>query len=166
MKRQYLLIALLLTICLFIYLFYRTERTLINGIVIWLISAPTYTGLKTAITQGLPLSNIIIYSLPEGLWIFCITLTSKPYYIEINRLRVNFVYIPLIFCCTLEMLQLFHLAKGQFDLMDVVIFLLCWIVGRYSLNKRIGEHRFFTEISLNTLVFVLSYSIVYLAHVF
>jgi hypothetical protein len=166
MKKQYIPIAISLSISLFIYLFYRTERTAVNELVIWLISIETYTSLKTIISNSLPLSDIIIYSLPEGLWIFCITLTSKPYYISWNSWRMDCVYLPLIFCFSLEILQLIHITNGRFDFMDIGFFVLFWIFGRYVLSERNVKRHVFTTLNSKTIFCLASYCIVYLAHVF
>jgi hypothetical protein len=166
MKKEYILIGISLLISLFIYLFYRTEKTLVNELVIRLISVEAYTRLKAVIVHTLPLNNVVIYSLPEGLWIFCITLTSKPYYIGRNTWRMDCIYIPLIFCFSLEILQLFHVTNGRFDIMDIGIFVLFWLLGRYGLPDSPGKQHIFTRVNSNTFVCWVSYGIVYLAHVF
>jgi hypothetical protein len=165
MKKRYILIGLSLFISLFIYLFYRTERTIVNEIVIGLISKATYTSLKATIAHSLPLNDVMIYSLPGGLWIFCITLTSKPYYIDLNRWRIDCVYIPLIFCCSLEMLQLIHLTNGRFDFMDIVFFVSFWLLGRSDSSGCIEKRHILTTLNSETILCLVSYSIVYLAHV-
>jgi hypothetical protein len=166
MKKEYLLIGLSLLISLFIYLFYRTERTLVNELVIRLMSLETYKNLKASIVHTIPLNDVADYSLPEGLWIFCITLTSKPFYIRLYRWRIDCVYIPLIFCLSLEMLQLLHVTNGRFDLMDIGIFVLFWLLGRCKLNEGIEKRHLWTQINGKTWVCLSSYGIVYLAHVF
>lgn len=165
MKRQYLLIGILLLISLFIYLFYRTERTVVNEIAIWLISSPTYASLKAAIVHRLPLHDIIIYSLPEGLWIFCITLTSKPYHVDLKNRRIDCTYIPLIFCCALEILQLLHVTNGRFDVMDMVVFVLFWSFARYGFTAHMEKRNILATLNAKTVVCLISYGIVYLAHV-
>jgi len=165
MKKQYVLIGLSLLISLFIYLFYRTERTVVNELVIRLISVETYMNLKTSILRILPLNDVAVYSLPEGLWMFCITLTSKPYYIRLNGWRIDCVCIPLIFCLTLEMLQLLHVTNGRFDLMDIGIFVLFWLLGRFKLNEGVEKRHLWTQMNGKTWVCLSSYGIVYLAHV-
>ena len=77
MKKYIPILALCLSACLFIYVFYRTEKTLVNYIATALLSKEGYKGVKEIIVSVLPLKDIIIYSLPEGLWVFCITITSS-----------------------------------------------------------------------------------------
>jgi hypothetical protein len=165
MKRQYVLIGVLLFISLWIYLFYRTERTVVNEILIFVISKATYTNLRASVTESLPLNDLVIYSLPEGLWIFCITLTSKPYYISLNKFRLDCMYVPLILCFSLEVLQLLHVTKGRFDFMDICVFVLFWFSGSYCLTQRHEKRHILSNWSSNNIVCLLSYAIVYLAHV-
>lgn len=165
MNKQYILIIILLINSLFIYLFYRTEKTLINELFISLTSIQTYSSLKSAIVYEAPLNNLVIYSLPEGLWMFCITLTSKPYYIGLGRLRISGIYIPLIICLSLEMLQLLHFTNGRFDIMDVSTFLLFWFLGLYYPYEGVKKQNILTTFDMKTILCLVSYSIVYFAHV-
>ena len=151
--------------CLFIYMFYRTDSTVVNELCIRLISLEDYTNLKSLIVGRLPLHPVIIYSLPEGLWIFCITLTSKPYYIAWKKWRLDCVYIPLMFCFSLEILQLVHLTNGRFDLMDICLFMLFWLLGRHVLNQPDEKRNLINELNTKMMICVASYGIVYLAHV-
>lgn len=165
MKRNYILIGISLLISLFIYLFYRTDRTIVNEIVIRLISFDKYTTLKAHIVKILPLHNMVIYSLPEALWIFCITLTSKPYYVRLNNRRFDCLFIPLIFCITLEILQLFHITNGRFDFMDIGMSVIFWILGSYILGNEPEKQDILTRPNPKMIVCLVSYCIVYLAHV-
>jgi hypothetical protein len=138
----------------------------VNQILIRIISLDTYRALKANIARALPLKDVVIYSLPEGLWVFCITLTSKPFYIRLNKRRFNCVFIPLIFSVGLEMLQLFHITRGRFDFMDIGVSVIFWILGAYVLKDRAEKRNIFTWPDSKTIVFLASYAIVYLAHVF
>jgi hypothetical protein len=158
-------ICVSLFLSLFIYLFYRTDRTVVNEIVIRIISFTTYTILKSHIVKVLPLNNIVIYSLPEGLWVFCITLTSKPYYIRLNKWRIDCLFIPIISCVTLEILQLLHIANGRFDFMDIGVSVMFWILGIYIFSDKSEKQNILIRPNFKTVVCLASYSIVYLAHV-
>lgn len=166
MKKEDVLVGLSLLISLFIYLFYRTERTLVNELFLRLISASTYTHLKTIIVRSLPLNALVIYSIPEGLWMFCITMTSKPYYIRLFQHRIACWYIPLVFCFSLEFLQLIHITNGRFDYMDIVIFVPFWLLGRYCFPDKNEKQHILASINTKTLFCFVSYGLVYLAHVF
>lgn len=166
MKSKYTSIALTLLISLFIYLFYRTNRTLVNQLLISIISFQRYSHLKTIITQTLPLPPLIIYSLPEGLWVFCITLTSKKYFISVQGYIIKLVCLPLAFSIGLELLQLLHITNGRFDVMDILVAISGWLAGRYLYNKDTDLQNVFSRLDLNAIACVGSYCIVYLAHVF
>jgi len=131
-----------------------------------MISSENYAILKIRIRSALPLNDTIIYSLPEGLWILCITLTSKSYYIRLKNLRIDCVYIPLLFCITLEFLQLFHITNGQFDLIDIAFCILFWILGIFLFNDKTEQQNILLRPNVQAIVCLASYCIVYLAHVF
>ncbi|MDT3402361.1 hypothetical protein [Mucilaginibacter terrae] len=166
MRKQYALITTALLISLFIYLFYRTEKTLVNQLLVWLISVEAYTHIKAVVVNTLPLNNVVVYSLPEGLWIFCITLTSKTYHFIIFGRRFNCLYMPLLFCLSLEILQMTHVTNGRFDWMDIGMSILFWLPGCYGFNPKEEKQHIFTSLNSKTLVCFISYGIVYLAHVF
>lgn len=166
MKRNTILIIISLLISLFIYLFYRTDRTLVNQLVIHLISFDTYVRLKASVAVALPLNDIIVYSLPEGFWVFCITLTSRHYYVRMMGRRMNCLYIPIIFSVVLELFQLLHITNGQFDLMDISVSFVFWLSGAYLIGGRYQKQNILTQLNLQTTVCLASYCIVYLAHVF
>lgn len=164
MNKKYTLICISLLVSLFIYLFYRTDRTVVNQILIQIISFKTYTLLKSNIVKFVPLNSIVIYSLPEGLWIFCITLTSKPYYIRLYQLRIYCLFIPIVSCVLLEILQLLHFANGRFDFMDIGVSFVFWILGVF-LCKASEKQDIIEKSGLKMIICLASYSIVYLAHV-
>jgi hypothetical protein len=166
MKQKYIFICGALLISLFIYLFYRTERTVATNIFIKIVSFDTYAALKASIVNVLPLNNIVIYSLPEGLWVLCITLTSKSYYISLRNWRFDCIFIPLIFCFTLEILQLFHITNGRFDLMDIGFCIVFWILGSLILRDKVEKQNIVTWPNSKSFVCLASYGIVYLSHVF
>lgn len=166
MSRKYHFICASLLISLFIYLFYRTDKTLVNEIFIKMISYGTYTRLKAQIVNIFPLHNMVIYSLPEGLWIFCITLTSKPYYVRLRNWRIAGIFIPLICCFALEILQFLHVTNGRFDFVDLGFGVVFWILGNCMMSNNFEKQNILTRPNLKTIVCLASYCIVYLAHVY
>jgi hypothetical protein len=166
MRKQYTLITISLLISLFIYLFYRTEKTLVNELTAWLISVKVYNNIKSVVVNALPLNDLVVYSLPEGLWICCITLTSKPYHLTIYGRFINCLYMPLLFCFSLEILQMIHATNGRFDWMDIGVSVLFWLLGYYGFNRKEEKQHIFTTLNSKMLFCLISYGIVYLAHVF
>lgn len=166
MNRSVVLVSLSLAVSLFIYLFYRTERTLVNEIAIHLITLNGYRSLKSAVVHFLPLHDIIIYSLPEGLWVFCITIASLPYYVNMGTWRFRCLFLPLIFCVGLEFLQLVGVTNGRFDLIDIGAVVVFWMVGILTAEHVRPQIDLFHRPDFKTVMCVTSYCIVYLAHVF
>jgi hypothetical protein len=165
LKKHYWYIAPTLVISLFIYLFYRTDKTLVNQIFIQLSSLKTYEALKYSITSSLPLNKYIIYSLPEGLWVFCITLTSQGFYIKFFKRQIDCVLIPPVFAVGLELFQLLHITNGRFDILDITVSLLFWFFALKITHTKASLENVFNAFNFNSVVCLLSYCIVYLAHV-
>jgi hypothetical protein len=164
-KKQYAFIISSLLVSLFIYVFYRTEKTVVNELLIRSTSFDTYAALKEEIIRFLPLPAFVIYSLPEGLWVFCITLTSKPYYIQQEKLRIQGVIIPLLFCMGLEIFQWLHFTNGRFDLNDILVSFVGWLLATVSFNDKVEKQNILAPFNANKMVCLVSYGIVYLSHV-
>ena len=165
MKKNYFFILLSLLSSLFIYLFYRTEKTVINEIFISLVSFEKFADLRQSISNSLPLNEHIIYSLPEGLWVFCITLTSKFLFIKIGSRVINLLFVPLVFSIGLELFQLLHLTNGRFDLWDILVSILFWGVANYLFKHKKTRQNILDPFNSRSFICFLSYQIVYLAHV-
>lgn len=165
MKRTYSLIAVTLAVSLVIYLFYRTEKTLVNELVLRLVPRVTFAGLRSCISQAIPLSDPIIFSLPGGLWVFCATALSKDLHMTIGKYKVPIVNTPVLFAAGLETCQLFHLTTGTFDRWDVGFYAAFWWLayhGFHSGDVRQDPRSPFTFRGFICLACFLS---VYLAHV-
>lgn len=165
MKKDYLLAFFSLGICLFIYLFYRTEQTIINQIFIAINSVETFIEAQHTVQKRLPLPDVIVYSLPEALWIFCITLTSKSLYLKFGKLQFNMVYLPLILIFTFEFSQLFHFTNGQFDVWDIALSLVFWILAKSVVKSKTNDQNMVKPFNYRTLICVFSCLIVFFSHV-
>ena len=165
MKRNYCLIVLSLLISLFIYLFYRPEKTVVNEIFISIISFDKFVELRKTITNIVSLNEHIIYSLPEGLWVFCITLTSKPLFLKVGNREINLLFIPLIFSVGLELFQLLHLTNGRFDIWDISFSVLFWCMANYLITHKDTKQNILNPFTTKSFICLLNYLIVYLAHV-
>ncbi len=150
---------------LFIYLFYRTNKTVVNELAIQLLSLENYATLKAFVIQSLPLPDWMIYSLPEGLWVFCVTYTSIPFYIQQKNWRLNCSVVPLIYCISLEVFQLFHLINGRFDYMDILLSVLFWLLAIFAFKDKLNKQNMLTPLNSNKLFCLFTYGIVYLSHV-
>jgi hypothetical protein len=165
MKKHYYVITASLLVSFAIYLFYRTDKTVVNEVVIRTISYDHYTSLRQSVNRFLPLNAFVIYSLPGGLWTFCITLISKPYYIRQKNWRMDCVVAPLIFCIGLEITQLLHLTKGRFDPIDIWATICFWAIAVFAFRDKTDKQNLVRPINGKRMLCFLSYGIVYLAHV-
>lgn len=165
MKKHIPLLAVSLLISLFIYVFYRTEKTLVNRAIIALISREGYYTLKTGVTVIFALPDWVIYSLPEGLWVFCITVTSSYFYLETKKHKWRLVFVPLLVAVIMEVLQLLHFINGRFDVMDITISFGFWLLALFCTRTNSGKEALFYSFNSNTVYCMISYSLVYFAHV-
>jgi|TARA_B110001452_G_C15218790_1_gene422518 hypothetical protein len=165
MRKNYFFILISLSLSLFIYLFYRTEKTVINEIFIYITSFDRFIELQKVITNLIPLNKHIIYSLPEGLWVFSITLTSKFLFLKIGNHKINLLFVPLIFSIGLELFQLLNLTNGRFDFWDIGVSILFWFVANYLIPYKTIHQNILNPFTTRSLICVFSYIIVYLAHV-
>lgn len=150
---------------LFIYLFYRTEKTVVNELMIQMITAEGYFALRDTINDFVPLPGLVIYSVPGGLWVFCATLTSMPFYLHVSILRIRGVYFPLIISLGLEAFQYVGITHGRFDIIDVIVSVMFWCLARYFFETPAVRKNIFTSMSYTKALCLASYGIVYLSHV-
>jgi hypothetical protein len=165
LKKHILLLVVSLFFCLFIYVFYRTEKTLVNQLFIALFSHETYSFLKAGVTSFLPLPDCFVFSLPEGLWVFCITVTSSFFYLEVRNRKINLVYVPIGMVIIMEIFQLLHFTNGRFDFMDVIFSIGFWLLALFCTRTSVGKEPLFQAVNSKTICCVTSYIIVYFAHV-
>lgn len=165
MKKNYCFIILSLLFSLFIYLFYRTEKTVVNEIFISIVSFDSFVDLRQRITNTLPLNEHIIYSLPEGLWVYCITLTSKFLFVKIDSREIDLIFVPLICSISLEVFQLLHFTNGRFDFWDIGFSILFWAIAHYLIKHASIKQNILDPFTIRSFICILTYLIVYLAHV-
>ena len=63
-------------------------------------------------------------------------------------------------------MQLIHVTNGRFDFMDIGFFVLFWFLGRYITIESSERRNMLSKLNSKTIVCLISYCIVYLAHVF
>ena len=165
MKRTYSLTVFTLAISLFIYLFYRTEKTVVNELIIFFLSFETYTTIKNSIKHLLPLNEPVVFSLPGGLWVFCTTVLSKEFYLKVKDHKLQMVVVPLLFAIGLEVLQLMQVANGRFDFWDVGCYLLFGLLGYYAIQPHKSQQNLIAPFTLSSFICLASLLAVYLAHV-
>jgi hypothetical protein len=154
-----------LFVALLIYLFYRTEDTIVNKLVLTLVDSKVYFALKTSITNNFPLNNILIYSLPEGLWMFSITYLSLNYYVELCKVRIPLHCIPISYAVLLEFAQLCCLINGTFDWWDILSSGLFWLLAVKGKSQFFIKRNLLEAFDFSSGFCVFNYLIVYLSHV-
>jgi hypothetical protein len=163
MKRVYS-IAAALSVSLFVYLFYRSEKTVVNELAIFLLSFDAYSSIKTCVISALPLNDLIIFSLPGGLWMFCVTLLSQDFYVKIRNYKIQVVFIPVLFAIGLEFCQLMRLTNGRFDAWDIIFYILFWLLAVFSLQSGDSQQKL-SPFTLTGFICLACFLSVYLAHV-
>ncbi len=158
-------IAIALSVSLFIYLFYRSEKTVVNELFILIFSPDTYVALKKAVVRALPMNATVVFSLPGGLWVFCATVLARDFYVKSGHHKIQIVVIPLIFAIGLEFCQLFQITNGRFDLLDIAFFLMFWFLAYYSFQSTSSQQKILTPFTLHGFICLACFFSVYLAHV-
>jgi hypothetical protein len=165
MKRTYSLTVVALSVSLFIYLFYRTQKTVINELIASLLSPHAYSEIRSSVAGTLPLHELIRFSLPGGLWVFCLTILSKDLYIKIRQFKVQIVAVPLLFAAGLEFFQFFHITRGTFDFYDLGFYLFFWLLASYGFKSHGLEQDILSPLTLKGFICLTCFLSVYLAHV-
>jgi hypothetical protein len=165
MKRTYSVIGIALSVSLFIYLFYRSKNTVVNELIVLLLTPTTYSEIRTRITDMIPLSEPILFSLPGGLWVFCMTVLSRDLYLQIRRHKIMIVNLPLLFAIGLEFLQRLRITNGTFDLVDIGFYLLFWMLAYFGFKPRSAEPDRLSPFTFKGFICLACFLAVYLAHV-
>lgn len=106
-----------LSICLFIYLFFRTEDTIINKVVANFLP-------NINLNVSLNIADWIIYNLPGALWLFAFLSIS----IVKNEKGLLYCLIPLSGALIIELMQYLSLTDGTYDVADVFFYLAAWVL--------------------------------------
>ncbi len=165
MLRYWLHIIVPLIICLFIYLFYRTDHTAINQLILF-IAPEKYNYLKESITNTIALPHFVIYSLPEGLWVYSVTVACVHLYFPFLKQKIFLTIAPLIFSLALECMQYLEWINGRFDVWDIVSALSFSLLAMYIFKNHFPKYNIMQGVNFRMAVSVVCFAVVYLAHVF
>ena len=165
MKRYYTIIVTALLAALFIYLFYRTEKTIINIMFTKLFGSSITISLRHFFKTYLPLPDLIVYSLPGALWVFSATLISRHLYVRFRKYVVPLCIFPMLYTVLLEFLQLTHFLPGTFDYIDIILAMGFGLLARRSVKCPMPVQHIFYQYSYRTTSLVYIYGIVFLSHV-
>ena len=164
-KKRFWVSGVGLLFCLFIYLFYRTERTVVNQMAITVFSPSGFRAVKEWVNGVLPLHEFIVYSLPGGVWVMSATLLSASLFVRLGSTRIQLVLVPFVFAVGLEWLQFAHLVAGRFDWSDLLLYIFFWGLGLLLTRKKESPAHLFSPFTLRSAICIFSYAIVLLAHV-
>lgn len=158
-------VAIALGISLFIYVFYRSEKTVINGLITLILSFEIYIQVKSYIVNAIPLGELVVFSLPGGLWVFCATTLSHGFYVRLRGRTIQVAAIPIVFATGLEFLQLFHLTNGRFDVLDIAAYVFFWSLSCYFFESPAMQQKKLSPFTLPGFICLACILSVYLAHV-
>lgn len=137
--------------CVFICLFYRSDYTNINVII------HKFYNYDYNLSNTYYLSNVAIYNLPEAMWVFSLTLLTLNYKLRLKNITFSLSYIPLIYVWIAESLQLINITNGTFDLLDLLLSSLFWLIAYFLLqvnkNKINNTNLNYTNLKLFIILF-------------
>jgi len=165
-KINYSLVFIFLLACLFIYVFYRPQGTLINILLSEFFSSEYLTNLKDFVQRVLPLNETIIYSLPGGLWVFSATVLARKLRFRFFSKQVNLEWLPLCFALWLEFWQYAGIVKGRFDLMDVFMVALFGTFALVAYKPMQFQQQLLFPFNKRGIAFAFVFICVFMGHVF
>jgi hypothetical protein len=146
-------------------LFYRTEKTVVNELIVLLLSFDTFAEIRSSIGKTIPLNGPAIFSLPGGLWVFCTTVLAKDLYMKIGNHKIQLVVVPILFAVGLEFCQLIQITRGTFDLWDLGFYLVFWLLAYSGFQSRNPQQNIMSSFTLRGYFCLACFLSVYLAHV-
>lgn len=152
-----------LAFSLFVYLFYRSSATVAPLVCAHALGQERFFAMRKAVRAVVSLDEFAVYSLPEGLWILCLTLASTGLSFSVRKRRIPMALLPPIYAVGLEFAQRWGLIRGRFDLVDIAVSLSFWTAG-VLFHPPVASHHSLKP-DRRALVLVVCWSIVYLAHV-
>ncbi|MBK8801800.1 MAG: hypothetical protein IPN71_07035 [Fibrobacteres bacterium] len=161
MKKFVILLALAFS--LFVYLFYRSSATVAPLLLAQIMGQESFLAVRAAVRAHVWLDEFAVYSLPEGLWVLCLTLASRGLTISVGKCLVPLDLLPPAYAVGLELAQGLGLVRGRFDPVDIAVSLWLWTAGvllHPSLSRNLA-----LKPDRRLLALAGCWSIVYLAHV-
>lgn len=162
MTRYKISVIIPLIICLFIYTFYRAEETNVN-LLLKHVFHTDFQSIRIHVKEAIPLHSVVVYNLPEGLWLFSITLLGVNLFLRIRQRKIYLIYFPVIFVLLLEILQLLKITDGTFDLLDIAVSLAFWLLALVFCSTYAGALRELKNSSVRFVLFIIVFSSAYLS---
>lgn len=101
---------------LFLYMFYRSERTVINIIAVSISPSDWFESARVWVQTTLPISEIVVGFLPGSLWVYAATAALR--HVSVSSLPLW--PTPLMVAAFFEAQQALGLTYGVFDSLDIV----------------------------------------------
>ena len=150
---------------LYIYVFYRTNKTVVNQLMAWIFPPEKFAAVRQNISQSMPLPKWVVFTLPEALWVFCATLLSKNLFFTIKKYPVKCLYLPIFFAFLWEVLQLTGITNGYFDYADLLGCTLAFLLAKFFLRLPYAPLHLIKHFSPQAIFFFAIFVVVYLSHV-
>lgn len=133
-SRTYIFINIIipLIIGVVIYAFYRNENLLVFTWVEYVIGLKPSLNFSLDLTQSLMnlhIPNWIIFSLPDGIWIY--VLTSTIFVVWAQKIHLFWLSVPIFLGIGLEIFQLYNLVPGTFDSIDLIFLLSGYAIALF-----------------------------------
>lgn len=155
-----------LLISLVIYVFYRSELTVVNQLIGFFIPIVELLKWQDEIQTALPLPSWAIYSLPEGLWVLFVTLISKEFHFSRQSKNYSLVVFPLLMAVAIEIVQYANITNGTFDWLDLGFAFTFWSIACFLIPPKFNVLQLNKPFKLRRLILFFSYAIVILSDVF
>lgn len=85
----------------------------------------------------LEIPNWVVYSLPDGLWTY--SFTSSICLIWEKKNKIYWMFFPFIIGVGLEVLQFFNIVSGTFDIVDLAVSLIAFVLSILILKSYKNE---------------------------
>lgn len=128
---------------LFIYLIYRPSDTVVNQL-FQSIFQSDFEAFRLLIQHHIHFPSLFIYNIPEGLWVFSLTLAARDLKITLFNTKLQLIFFPLFFSVGLEILQALNITDGTFDFIDISTSVIFWTFA-FLLGKFIKQDRFLEQ---------------------
>ena len=81
----------------------------------------------------------ILYSLPDGIWVYCATLSLLLVWKPKDKSKYLWASIPFICAASAELLQLTYIVPGTFEVADLIAYITGGVAAYIIDRRRIKE---------------------------
>lgn len=127
-----------------IYLLFRNERLIMFDWIRFLGFKESLDLLRndfSILKSFIP--NWVLFSLPDGLWVYSFSSAIIIIWNDNRKVLILLLTIPLIFGPAVELLQFLKLFKGTFDIKDLIITIVAFIL---SLNFNLKTNQYENQV--------------------